>query len=133
MISTLWAVALLGTIPQVEPLECTVDAIEVNHVVSDEGKPLFTQLIFYAQDEEGRTRIVEWRFARTCKGDSTEKAGLPLAAGGGVYNSILLSGPYLVKVRCRTVFETTANYDHEVTDRETYPVSKRRGLYGHAP
>ena len=108
-------------------MRCT--HVEVNNVLDETGKLTFTQHIWYDYDADGVQRIICWKFIRTCKGDGTEKATLPLATNGG-YVCWFTDGVLLMRVRARNRFESTANFDHESESRAKYSTERRRGMIG---
>jgi len=100
-----------------------VDVIEVNHVYDDDGRPVFTQQIFWVWSErESRYHVRAWRMVK-------EAAQLPRRdhVHGG-YVAQWLDGQTLRAVHALSIRETWTQYDVEMLERETLPVEQRTPL-----
>jgi hypothetical protein len=123
--------AAWGLNPSNEPLNETVDLIEINHFHDDQGRPLFDQLLFYDwSDEQGRFQVRDWRLMK-----SNHQVPLPSARDGehvAVWSDCK-SRDMIRATRARIVRETWTQYDPELAEREYLPEHKRRKLINAAP
>lgn len=123
MVRMLLLVALTGSLPaakQFETVSSECDVIELNTVYSDEGKAVFSQVIFwdwYAFDSAYHVRAYvcnasrgRWEIDPARKTCTYEDYRWRFVAQGQSYK------------------RTHTQYDPEVQDRESFPVHLRRGI-----
>lgn len=119
----LMLIATLGLIPQSTVLRQSVDLIEVNHFFDDQGRPVFSQVIFYDwQPATARYEVRAWRLLKSRhqvpRRDFLYGGYSCLWNDGGVYRWIFT--PALRK--------TWTQYDPELLERERLPRERRREL-----
>jgi hypothetical protein len=116
----MWPFALaaaLAIVPVGEPLTDQVDSLEINHVYDDCGRAVFTQAIarqwnpYTARDE-----IRAWWQVTTAADEPSAHMVLRFDHGK------------LRRIRAARVYVTHTQYDRELAERETLPMSERRGL-----
>lgn len=115
---------LAAIVPQPgDMLRDVVDVIEVNHVYDDDGRPVFTQVIFWDWwMSASRYHVRTWRMVK-------EAVQLPRRdhVHGG-YVAQWLDGQTLRAVHALGIRETWTQYDVEMLERETLPVEQRSPL-----
>ena len=114
MISTI-AALLLALQPYSPVIETSVTTYELNHYYDDAGQLVFTQRIFYDDDN-----VLAWRMERR---PAIRLRDRSYAFVEGVDGAIGLR-----RIRCQSVMETWTLYDVELKAREKLPQEFRRGL-----
>lgn len=113
---------LIGILPPQDVAEDRVDAIEHNHFYDDQGREVFTQVIFWDGCE-----VVAWRLWR----NDLQTPWRDWRRGG--YVMIWNDADRLRVVRAPAMRETWTQHDPELENRERCPPHLRRGLKGERP
>lgn len=114
--------ALLSIVPVETVVRDHVDLVERNAFYDEEGKHVFTQLIWWQNTPSGY-RVREWRMVKDAE------AMQPQQLASGEWQSLWLDrGEVLRDVRATTYEESFTQYDRELKNRELLPQEQRRGF-----
>lgn len=130
MIATLTAALLLATVPVDTVVRDRCDCLETNHFYSNEGEPVFSQLLFLDWcQHKGCHRCEDWRLLKKTESDPHSHITIrrDYATGEWVARWSDDSGPR--EVRAMTFRETWTSHDPELVDRSAHPVERRRKLW----
>lgn len=117
------AALLLAIVPQSDALTQQVDAIELNHFYDDQGRPVFTQLLFW-EWTNGERHLLDWRLQKTAIQPRRTADGwrLRFVDGEDVREIDTPNEPR----------ESYSQHDPELLERERLPKELRAGLIGRA-
>jgi hypothetical protein len=77
MNATILALLLCGAVPHEEAIVDEVDLLEVNHMFDEQGKKIYSQVIFYEWNStKSRHDVVGWRILPTRTNAATKKTSL---------------------------------------------------------
>lgn len=138
MVTAFLTFCLFAVVPHEDVLVDDVDLVEVNHFHDEQGKQVYTQIIFYDWNEsKSRFDIVAWRILPK-RLPSSAKKSTDYAADLPVYNE--RTGTYVVtwndmktgagmrKVNAGACRETFTQFDPEQEARTKLPLEQRRGF-----
>ena len=114
---------LLGLMPTAPVAEDTADVVEVNRFYDEDGRQVFTQLIFWDWiADQGAFRVFAWRIVKS-------PDQMPVYDGWrGCYVTQFFDQNTLRRVRAKSRRDTWTQYDPELFDRQFLPQQSRRGL-----
>ena len=123
MASVLFSILLFGLLPAAPVVEDTADVVEVNHYYDEDGRQVFTQLIFWDWiADESAFRVFAWRMVK-----SPEQ--MPVYDWWrDCYVTQFLDQQTLRRVVSKARRDTWTQYDPELFDRQFLPQQQRRGL-----
>lgn len=102
-------------------VEDTVDAVEINYLHDEQGRPVFTQAIYLDWNcRESVWDVVAWRLLKS-------PAAIPVKRGDW-YEATWHDGETLRRLKCRQVIFSYTTHDPEVKQRDRLPMSERREL-----
>lgn len=111
----------LATVPHETVLHDSADLIEVNAYFDEDGRAVFTQLIFYDWTD-GAYRVFAWRMVK-------HPRCVPVYdAARGCYVSLMREGELIRQVTAPSVRWTWTQHDPEVADRQFLGKCQRRGF-----
>ncbi len=113
----------VGLIPLEDVATDEVDLIEVNHFISEQGKLVLDQVIFYDwSDLDCRYNVRAWRLLKS-------HAQIPQRNWEHrEFETVWYDRDVLRRVRCKSVRETWTRYDPELLERKFLPQASRQGL-----
>lgn len=121
---TLIVLLIASVLPPRELPEDRVDAVELNHYYSENGKPIFDQLLFFDWcPVEHRYQVRDWRLVKN-------RAQIPRLEGSeyvAVWSDFKEEDAIRV-TRAKVFYETWTQWDPEVYEREFLPDDKRKRL-----
>lgn len=124
---TLIFLALLCVVPINEGtvIQQKVDLIEVNHFYDENGKKVFSQILFYEWNRfESRHDVLAWRLLRKMNYRK------PVRTRKGDYKIVWDDNGQLREVECLVFRESWTQYDPELIERNYLPKEQRKGLVG---
>lgn len=125
LLLTVALLALLATVPVEDVvLRDRVEVIETNHFYDADAKPVFTQAIFWSDDN----RIIDWRLVRNRQDEPRANIEVRRDYRTGGYVAAWDDNGLLREVRAKCWRETWTQYDVELVDRDKWPVCNRRLL-----
>jgi hypothetical protein len=116
---------MFGMLPRLPVVEDTAAVVEVNRYYDEDGRQVFTQLIFWDWlPEESAFRVFAWRLVKS-------PDELPMYDWWrDCYVTQFVDGHLLRRVRSQARRDTWTQYDPELFDRQFLPQQHRRGLAG---
>jgi hypothetical protein len=118
-----FAVSLLAILPQNDVACDMVDLIELNHVHDDQGRFIYTQLVFYDwRPQQAEYQVRSSRLWRAAHGRPEHDFHR------NEWVTIFVDGELLREVRAAAFRETWTQYDVEQAERLRLPKEYRAGL-----
>lgn len=108
------ALPLLAIVPHSPAVHEQADQVERNFYYDEEGKHVFTQLIF-RDFIGGGYKCYDFRVLKECR---TNPRG----------RIVLHDGEFLRVIHSKSIYETWTQYDPELYERSRWPKDQRRGL-----
>lgn len=117
---------LMGASQEEVVIEYRADVLEINHYYDDNGKLVFTQLIWWDWDGDDH-RVRDWRYLidGVKVGRKHDNNNTACIRGR---DAIWIERGMLIRVRSRSHITTWTQYDREVKDREHLPQCNRKGV-----
>ena len=115
---------MVCAMPPVEgaPVVDEVDAIQVHHMLDEQGRHIFSELIFWEKVEGVGLCVVDWRLLKPGRTkpvfNSSRKQWVARFLEGGIEREI----------RGDRYWETMSANDPELENREVWPTKRRREL-----
>jgi hypothetical protein len=120
---TAFAVSIFAVLPQADIPCDVVDLVELNHVYSAEGKPIYTQAVFYDwRPVQGEHQVRAWRLLKSVE----RRPERDFQSGDWVM--IFPDTAGLREVRAASFRESWTQYDLEQVERDRLPKEYRPGL-----
>lgn len=111
------------------------DILEENHYYSpDDGRHVFTQMLFWSVDRNQVERIRDWRLVKPHTDSETEIGQLHVFGNRHRgYRAMWIENGVAREVTSPLFRKTYTNFDPEIRNREIQPQELREPLFLHSP